>query len=92
MWAGILSSLVLWRNELTFESHISCARHNYLGTTVVHNNYYMWAVTKYFDLELLNVCFTGWNDTLTAMAVLVYLLPDSRSKPDHAKVLYFSEV
>ena len=40
-----------------------------------------------------SICsYSGDHDPLIALAVLVYLLPDSRSKPDHTKVLYFIEV
>ena len=34
----------------------------------------------------------GWSDILVALVALCYLLPDSRSKADHSKVLYFNEV
>ena len=46
-----------------------------------------------FNCDACSGCHcAGKDDPLVALAMLVYLVPDSRSKPDHSKVLQFNEV
>ncbi len=75
-------------------------------TTVVTCTYYPWVLCEYCMWELhraYTVTFTytiacflldffQGDDTLTALVLLPYLLPDVRSKPDPEKIIHFYQV
>ena len=59
---------------------------------MVRNYYFKFFIMNVMVLYLCTCMLSGWSDLLVALVVLCYLLPDSRSKADHSKVLYFNQV
>ncbi len=43
-------------------------------------------------IKINDFIHVDWNESLTAMGLLIYLLPDNRIKADHTKVVFLSQV
>ena len=59
---------------------------------MVHNYYFKFLIMNLMILYLFTCMLSSWSDLLLALVVRCYTLPDSHSKADHSKVLYFNKV
>ena len=52
----------------------------------------MYGSFKYIFVIPTFMYFADLGNSVTALCLLCYLLPDSRSKPDHKKIIIFCDV